>query len=177
MKWVNLLLHCTNYVVAVIFEVIQLLNLIDLILNEISKMIPIYSSAILESPYQCLLESARIVLLILVLLLELALLRLNLSEGRLQDLVVLEHFLIARAVSLIFLLVVLEGLFLPLIYFQQVLMLTHQLTVLRIILWIVDSRFLGNGSGLSYRLFLPTQSDVTHTEAAGSLFEWFYILI
>ena len=142
-----------------------------MVLNEISKMIPIYPSVIFESPYQCLLESARIVLLILVLLLELALLRLNLSEGGLQDLVVLEHFFIARAVSLIFLLVVLEGLFLPLIYFKQVLMLTHQLTVLRIILWIVDSGFLSNGSGPSYRLFLPTQSDVTHTEAAGSPFE------
>jgi len=118
-------LHGPNYFVAVIFEVIQLLNLIDMVLNEISKMIAIDPSVILESPNQCLLESVRIVLFILVLLLELALLRLDLSEGRLQDLVVLEHFLIARAVSLILLLVVLEGLLLPLIDFQQVLMLTH----------------------------------------------------
>ena len=127
-------MHGPNYFVAVIFEVIELLNLIDLILNEISKMIPIYPSVIFESAYQCLLESVRIVLLILVLLLELALLRLDLCEGRLQDLVVLEHLLIARAVPLILLLVVLEGLLLPLIDFQQVLMLTHKLTVVRIIL-------------------------------------------
>jgi hypothetical protein len=97
-------------------------------------MIPIDPSVIFESPYQCLLESVRIVLLILVLILELALLGLDLGEGRLQDLVVLEHLLIARAVSLILLLVVLEGLLLSLIDFQEVLMLTHQLTVLRIIL-------------------------------------------
>jgi hypothetical protein len=127
-------LHGPNYFVAVIFEVIQLLDLIDMVLNEISKMIAIDPSVILESPNQCLLESVRIVLLILVLLLELALLRLDLSEGRLQNLIVLEHLLIARAVSLILLLVVLEGLLLPLIDFQQVLMLTHQLTVLRIVL-------------------------------------------
>ena len=110
-------MHGPNYVLAVIFEVIQLLNLIYVILNETGKMIPIDPCVSLESPYQCLLESVRIVFPILVLLLELALLRLDFTEGRLQDLVVLEHFFIARAVSLIFLLVVLEGLLLPLIYF------------------------------------------------------------
>jgi hypothetical protein len=134
LELVILFLHGPNYFVAVIFEVIELLDLIDMVLNEISKMIPIYPSVIFESTYQCLLESVRIVLLILVLLLELALLRLDLSEGHLQDVVVLEHLLIARAVSLILLLVVLEGLLLPLIDFKQVLMLTHQLTVVRIIL-------------------------------------------